>query len=229
MPRFFVAMRERSPADPQEGAAMLQLRLDAIRYRSDLLASGSLVYAFFAKNGLAICMYKSDSHERLDYLLKRDPQFGYCDTQVIPVINTLALVDEAEDYLNERILTDSERANLVQHEKPIDDAMSYWLAWKEVKPFSPLLPLAVQDDIHRRTLTSQRAHTEEFEFSDDNPVGRPIGILVAEGPLDRLQAHVERCDVFPDTVVEYTQLLTCSQMREFVCLTLEGMRRVPKL
>lgn len=208
---------------------MLQLRLDAIRYRSELLANGNLVYAFFSRNGLGICMFKSDSHEELDYLLKRDPQFCHCETQVVPVIDTIALVDEAEDYLEEKILTADEREDLIQHEKSIDDSKAYWLAWKEVKPFSPLLSRSVQDDIHRRTVTSQRAHTEDFEFSDDNPVGRPIGILVAEGPLDRLREHVERCEVFPDTVVEYTELLTCAQMRDSVCRTLEGMYRVPKL
>jgi len=207
--RFFVRMTERQTVDAQELVAMLRHRLESIAYQKQLLEDGGLAYAFrTVDGGCAILMYEVETLEQLDRCIKRDPHFPYSANAISPVVNTEALVREAQEYLGEWIFSEEELPALNFPPKRVQPEATYWLVYKEVKPFSPLLPEAEQNDIHRRTVLAQRGHFEPLEFADDNPVGQPVGILVAEGELDAAKAHVENCEVFPDTVVTYTELLS---------------------
>ncbi len=187
---------------------MLRHRLASIDYQLSLLASESLVYAFRSGSGdEAILMYEASSLTDVDRSIKRDPLFPYSLCDVVPVISTVDMADELMDHLDERVLSDAELDDLKFPPKPISDNAEYWLAWKHLAPFSPLLADEVQDDIHRRTLVSQRAHHSPIELADDNPVGMAVGILIAEGTLNAIREHVSRCDVYPDTVVDYLKLV----------------------
>jgi muconolactone delta-isomerase len=225
--RFFVTMTERKPADAQERAAMCRHRISSIKYQQVLLRpDGPLAYGFRAEDGtVAILMYEVTSLEELDCLLKRDPGWAYCSTDVTPVVSTSALVQEAQDYLGEQILSKDEMEHLNPERRLIDPLCEYWLAYKEVMPFSPLLSQAEQDDVHRRTVYSQRAHLEAVEFADDNPVGRAVGILIAEGDLDGVKRHIEKCEVFPDTVVCYKSLVPLPGAVDATIQELQGLRR----
>jgi muconolactone delta-isomerase len=206
--KFFVQMTERQTFDSQELAAMLRHRLDSITYQQKLLDKGDLAYAFRTKQGnQSVLMYEINSLEYLDLLIKRDPHFPYSEIEVVPVVSTETLVREAQEYLNEQIFSDNELPKLNFPRKPINSEATYWLAYKKVKPFSPLLSEEEQNDVHRRTILAQQGHFDDLEFADDNPVGKPVGILVAECSLEKVQAHVETCDVYPDTVVIYNELL----------------------
>lgn len=225
--RFFVRLKERATADTQELAAMLLHRLRAIDYHEGLLRAGDLHYAFLSGERCteAILLFEVENHERLDWLLKRDPHFAYASRTVIPTVLTDALVREAQDYLGEAIFSEEEIPSLRFPKRDIDPAGEYWLAWKEVPPFSPLCPVEVQDDVHRRTILAQKGHFDVLEFADDNPVGMPVGILVAEAPLDQLRQHVESCDVFPDTIVQYERIWTHAQAREMTRRLITELRR----
>lgn len=227
MNRYFVRMVERLPADTQERAAMALHRLKAIAYQAERLAVGEAVYAFWSGDdcSTAILSYATQSHEQLDWLIKRDPHFPYTRTEVIPTILTEALVREAQDFLGETIIPEADVGRLNFVTRAIEPQAEYWLAWKEVRPFSPLCPEGVQNDVHRRTVLAQDVHLDPIEFSDDNPVGRPIGILIAQAGLDRTRQHVEACDVFPDTDVTYTRLWTHEQAISITLAQLAAMRR----
>jgi hypothetical protein len=207
--RFFVRMTERNVNDPQELAAMLLHRLASINYQYSLMREeGPLAYAFRNRAGtLAVLMYETDTLEKLDFFLKRDPGWQYAETDVMPVVSTEALVREAQDYLGETIIGESELGEFRYERRKPDSKQEYWLAYKQVKPFSPLLSLDAQNDVHRRTVIAQKAHLESLEFADDNPVGKAVGILVAEAAFDDVKQHVESCEVYPDTQVIYTELL----------------------
>lgn len=229
--RFFVQMTERQTMDAQELAAMLRHRLDSIAYQQQLLQESVLAYAFRTVDGdRAILMYEVNTLENLDRFIKRDPHFPYSENEITPVINTAALVREAQEYLGEWIFREEELPNLNFPRKQINRTVTYWLAYKQVRPFSPLLPEAEQNDIHRRTVLTQRAHFAPEEFADDNPVGKPVGILVAEGELATVKAHVANCEVFPDTVVTYTELLPLERAWETTVSHLARLGRpVPAL
>lgn len=223
---FFVEMAERSSSDPQERAAMIRHRILSIRYQKQFLESGELYYAFRTEEGSsAILMYEVDTLERLDWIIKRDPQFSYTNTTVTPVISSRALVVEAEDFIGESILTKEEIDDLDAPKKPIRDDAIYWLAYKVVRPYSPLLPIEDQRDIDRRTILAQKGHFENLEFADHNPVGRPIGILIAEGEFENVKSHVESCEVFPDTSVQYTKLKSLTSAEILANDELEKMKR----
>jgi hypothetical protein len=207
--RFFVRMTERAVNDPQEFAAMLQHRLASIGYQYSLMhENGPLAYAFRDKTGtLAVLMYETETLEKIDFYLKRDPGWQYSETDVMPVVSTEALVREAQDYLGETIISEGELGEFRYERRSPCSERQYWLAYKQVKPFSPLLSLEAQNDVHRRTVIAQKAHLESLEFADDNPVGKAVGILIAEAGFDDVKRHVESCEVFPDTQVTYTELL----------------------
>ena len=223
---FFVEMLERSPADPQEYASMLRHRIYSIRYQKEFLEKGELYYAFRSEDGdRAILMYDVDTLERLDWIIKRDPQFSYTETIVTPVVSSKALVIEAEDFIGESILSKKEIDELDIPKRAIHDDATYWLAYKVVHPYSPLLSIEEQRDIDRRTILAQRGHYENLEFADHNPVGRPIGILIAEGEFENVKSHVESCAVFPDTTVEYTRLLSLTRAEIYSNSELIKMKR----
>jgi muconolactone delta-isomerase len=226
--RFFVRQSERPTRDPQERAAMLAHRLESIAYQQDLLDRGVLAYAFRANGGAdTVALFETGTLEELDCLIKRDPGYPYSTTEVVPVVSTLAMVREASEYLGEEILSEDELHDLDHLNAPrtLNRATTYWLAWKEVMPFSPLLSQEAQDDVHRRTVTSQRAHHSPIEFADDNPVGKSVGVLVAEGSLEGVKAHVAGCEVYPDTVITFTELLHLADAREMAAQALAGAGR----
>jgi len=172
---------------------------------------GEIAYAFVDENGAGVTMYEVESLDRADWLVKRDPLFPYASFETIPTISSDALVIEAQDYLGEQFFEPESLGELLMPKRSVQNDGEYWLAWKEVPPFSPMVPKEVQDDVHRRTVIAQQAHTKSMEFADDNPVGRPIGILIAEAPFDEVDAHVRSCEVYPDTEVKYTRLYTLWQ------------------
>ena len=224
--RFFVTLKERTCSDAQELAAMLTHRMCSIEYQDDLVKKGLLRYAFRAKNGLkAILMFEVVALEELDALVKRDPGWAYSRAEVVPVVTTEALVREAQGYLNEKILSEDEVKALEIPLQVIEPHAQYWLAWKEVKPFSPLLPDEDQNDVYRRTLLAQKSHGDPVEFSDENPVGLSVGILIAKGDLEAARRHVETCDVFPDTIVEYMEIVPLQRAWETAREELLRLRR----
>jgi hypothetical protein len=220
-------MKERTLNDAQELSAMLVHRLDSIRYQLELLSvDGPLAYAFRTKEGnMAVLMYETDTPEKADLYLKRDPGWPFAETEVLPVVSTTALIREAQEFLGETIIEESELASFHYERRGIDPLKEYWLAYKEVKPFSPLLSVEAQNDVHRRTIIAQKAHLESFEFADDNPVGKAVGILVAEAAFDRVRRHVESCEVFPDTVVTYMELLPLKRAWEKTVAEIQKLGR----
>lgn len=227
MERFYVRMHERRCLDAQELAAMLSHRLRALQYHEALLRDNKILFGFAAGDDCvsSILLYAVSGHEELDWLIKRDPHFAYTACDVVPVVTTEALVREAQDFLGEHIFPAEELPKLNFPTKLIRPDGEYWLAWKEVSPFSPLCSEEVQNDVHRRTILAQRGHFENLEFADYNPVGRPVGILIGEGELKGIREHVETCDVFPDTRVEYTRLWTHKQAWNLTCEKLKELRR----
>jgi muconolactone delta-isomerase len=198
----------------------------SIEYQNDLLNRGVLRYAFRAKDGFkAVLMFELNTLEELDALVKRDPGWPYSHARVVPVVTTESLVREAQEYLGETILSDNEVQALDIPRQKIEQNSQYWLAWKEVKPFSPLLPDVDQNDVYRRTLIAQKSHGDPVEFSDENPVGLSVGILIAHGDLEATRRHIETCDVFPDTIVEYTELLPLQMAWEAARAELARLRR----
>lgn len=224
--RFFVRMKERSTVDPQEFAAMLSHRLHSISYQQRLVDGGALAYSFRSESGdTSVELFEVGTLEELDVLIKSDPHFSYSDNEVVPVVGTVDMVREASSFLGESILTESELDELRFPRKSINQDSMYWLAYKEVRAFSPLLSQEEQNDIARRTVVSQRAHHSPLEFADDNPVGKAVGILVAEGTLEEVRAHVSNCEVYPDTEVTFTRLLTLRQSWEQAIKELKRMNR----
>jgi hypothetical protein len=221
-------MKERRCTDAQEVLAMLNHRLRSIAYVWQQLTQPDSIarYAFRSFDGTeSILLLDVANSDVADYFIKRDPQFPYCSIEVIPVVNTEALVREAQDFLGEEIFNEEDLPNLNFPIKPINDSAQYWLAHKEVLPFSPLLQESEQNEIFRRTILAQRGHLKPIEFSDHNPVGRQIGILIAEGNYDAIRTHVEDCEVFPDTVVTYTELNTLRNAWDSSVKQIKSLRR----
>ncbi len=223
--RLFTKMVERLNLDAQERRHMIRHRLDSIEYKTKLLQEGIAAYAFHSVDlATSFTMFDVGELELADLKIKRDPLFGHCHNTIVPCVSTEALVREAQDYLGEEIFSSDSLEGLNFPKKPIREDKEYWLAWKIVPPFSPLLTLEEQNDVHRRTVLAQEGHFDDMEFADDNPVGMPVGILISEASLESTQKHIEDCDVFPDTVVEYTRLLTLAQSWELSMKELEELR-----
>ena len=89
---------------------MLSHRLASIKYQYALYQSGLLAYVFRVASGdTAVLMYEVSSLQVLDLHLKRDPGWPYANTEVMPVVSTVDLVREAQDYLGEHLFTEAER------------------------------------------------------------------------------------------------------------------------
>lgn len=210
---FLVYMTERTCVDAQEEAAVIPIRIRALEYRQGLLHQGNLAYAFYLRDRNAgIYLAEVSSNHELDALIKRDPLFPYCKISAMPVIDTEWLVREAQDYLGEEIIALDRLEHLVHPHQEIDEGAQYLLVTKEVVPFSPLLSTEVQEDIYRRTIISQDAHENRtLEFADHNPVGQQIGILIGCGTAEDILAHIQKCEVYPDTQVTFECLQTLKQ------------------
>jgi muconolactone delta-isomerase len=226
--RFFVTIQERACHDAQEHTAMLNHRLKAIAYHKQLLDDGTLHYAFYDADqpSRSFFLYEVDDLIRLDWLLKRDPLFPYATITTEPQIPLEALINEGEDFLGETILTAEERADLVFERRPLNPDANYWLVIKTVPPYSPLLSEEAQDDITRRTLVAQKRHNSVLEYADDNPVGKPIGILIAEAQtLEEVKEHVALCEVYMETTATFTPLLRLEHAWQATVSELAEMRR----
>jgi len=158
---------------------------------------------------VGLMLVRTDLNTELDALIKNDPLFPYCQVSVTPVIDTEWLIREAQAYLKEEIIPVERAAELVHPLTPASEDRNYFLVTKEVRPFSPLLPESIQDEIFRKTVRSQNAHeNHDLEFADHNPVGQQIGILIGCGTEDEVMHHVRHCEIYPDTVVTCEPLLT---------------------
>jgi hypothetical protein len=207
--RLYVKTWERECVDAQETKAMLGHRLKGIAYEQKALGDGEFEWAFRESEnpGVFHGVIDTECLEAADEILKRNPCWPYCHIRVEPVVTTDALVREAQGFLEEHIMDPATMADLACPAHPPRAGGSYWLAIKEVPPFSPLLPLDAQADVFRRTVIAQLGHKEDCEYADVNPVGRSVGVLVAEGDEETIRSHVETCEVYPDTVVSYTRLV----------------------
>lgn len=222
--KFYVVFRERACVDPNESAAMMRHRLRSLDYQQQLLDQGHLVYAFRSSEdpSRGVMMFQVERMDQLDVFLKNDPLWPYCVVDTTPVLGTEHMTREIESYLGERILSEADYAALSWEPRPIQPDGEYWLAWKIVPPFSPLMSEEAQNDVYRRTAVSQRAHQSPYEFNDENPVGKSVGILVFEGPYDEMLEHVTHCDVYRDSEIEFTSLDTLPRAKR---KTIETLRR----
>jgi muconolactone delta-isomerase len=217
--RFFVRMTEGRSSTTVELAAMLEHRLKSIDYQRALLDRGKLGYAFRNVDGdVSYLMYKADSLEELDALIKADPSWPFCETEVVPVTTTAAMIREIEASMGPNVLsakfTNEEMKHLDSDEEPIDEEGVYSLAEKALPSMSALTSPSVLDEIWQRTVTSQSLHINSIEFADHNPVGRPWGLLIGKVEPDALKQHVSTAPIFPDTTVTYTRLHTLKQAWE---------------
>src|SRR5476649_432820 len=226
---YLIRITERRCQDPQEESAMLRIRAAALEYRAMRLEAQELGYSFCLRDrASSVQLAWAGSNQALDLLIKRDPLFPYSEIDVTPVIDTEWLIQEAQDYLGEEIISGARASQLVHPQQEAREDRSYFLVWKEVRPFSPLLAEAIQDDIYRRTVRSQDAHeNNRLKFADHNPVGQQVGILIGCGSEAEVMAHVRNCEVFPDTVVTCEALLTLSAAFTQCCNRLIELRRAP--
>lgn len=218
--RLFIEMIERETVDPQEKVAMLKHRLASCKYQLDLIKEGKLIYSFKSKEGNKTFMgVEVSSFEELDYLIKADPLFPYSYVNSLPVIPLKHLVEEIHNYIGEVIMSDEEVEKL-EHPPTLkkQPGESYFFAKKVVKPFSPLLSEEEQKDIARRTVLAQAYHWTELEVYDENPVGQPVGLLIAKAKTaEEVISHVSECEVYPDTemdVIPLDELEECIKATE---------------
>ncbi len=197
---------------------MARLRVSGLDWLAAQEAAGVLQLAFRdASNSCSYLLVEAVDHVALHRALDPDPLISYSEVRIEPVLRTGDMVRELTTYLGSGAptLKDEDWRALDSHGGRVDPAGSYFLAVKEVRPFSPLLPVAEQEQIHANTLVSQRAHSDGREILDVNPVGRAVGILIMAAADEReVQEHVHQCEVFVDTTVTYTRLLTITQARE---------------
>ena len=212
---YYIHLTERQCGDPQEVRAMAAIRNQSIYWLQDQYQQGKFEYVFRdSSNTNTYIFLNAQSHTGLNELLDQDPLISYCHIEIEPLLTTFEMVDTLRRYLgaSENYFTSQELEELKFHHKAIDPDSTYFMARKVVKPFSPLLDKETQDRIHLNTLRSQKAHTDEREIADYNPVGKPVGILIMQAKTqEEVEEHVRDCEVFIDTTVEYIQLLTLNQ------------------
>jgi muconolactone delta-isomerase len=224
-----VNIAERECDDAQEQAAMLRFRALAIDYRWELEQEGKIEFAFYFRDkSSGLFVIDVESNEQIDFIIKRDPLFPYAHITVTPLIDTAWLINEAQDFLGEQMVTPERAKELVHPRRAVDPTRSYVFVHKEVRPFSPLLSEEEQDEIFRRTVRSQDAHENlDLEFADFNPVGQQIGLLIGCGTEEDVMNHVRNCEVFPDTVVTCEHLLVPALAFDQCQKHLVQLRRVP--
>ncbi|MBK3734256.1 hypothetical protein GAY29_14285 [Azospirillum brasilense] len=211
--RFFVTVTENVTSSPTERAAMIQHRMKSLDYQQGLLNAGSLGYAFRSVDcQTGYLLYKADTLEQVDEIIKADPQWVFCSVEVMPVTTTTAMVKEMYRSFGPQLLgaplSDSDLQKFEADEEAIDPDGNYSMAAKALAAVSPLASQDVQNDLWVRTLQSQKMHFNPIEFCDHNPVGKPWGILVGKCDVPAIQTHVASTPIYPDTVVTYTELLT---------------------
>jgi muconolactone delta-isomerase len=213
MLRFHVSAAEFETRTKEEADAIIKHRVKSIEYFKNLQEKGVTEFVFKSE-----CMKETylvinaNSLEEADVLLKRDPLFPYSRLIVTPVTTTAEMVEEAQDYLGEEILTSFEIAHLVPPPVKIDDRKTYIQATKALAAFNPLVSEEEYKEILRKTLRSQRLHADEKEIADYNPVGVPDGYLYLQiSSVEEAREHVAKAEIYPYTVVNFRKLLTLNQ------------------
>lgn len=214
---YYVRLSERVCRDPQEMRAMAVIRDLSIDWLQTQEKDNKFEYVFRNFDNTETYIFLNfESHNELNELLDQDPLISYSTLQIEPLVTTLEMVKTLKNYLevNEDFFSPEDIEELKFHRRTIEPESTYFMARKVVAPFSPLLGQEIQDKIHLNTLRSQKAHADSREIADYNPVGKPVGILVMQATtLKEVEEHVMGCEVFVDTTVEYTQLLTLNQAK----------------
>lgn len=214
---YYVRLSERVCLDPQEMRAMAAIRDRSIDWLQTQEKINKFEYVFRNFDNTETYIFlSSESHNELNELLDQDPLISYSTVEIEPLVTTLEMVKTLKNYLevNENFFSPEELEELEFHRQVIEPESTYFMARKVVAPFSPLLKQEIQDKIHLNTLRSQKAHADSREIADYNPVGKPVGILVMQAmTLEEVEEHVKGCEVFVDTTVDYTQLLTLNQAK----------------
>ncbi|MDO6967113.1 hypothetical protein [Rhizobium alvei] len=234
--RFLVTMSENRTASSMERVACLQHRLKSLDYQKQLLVDKRLGYAFRSEDASTSYLMFKDIRalEDLDELVKGDPSWAYCSTEVMPVTTTASMMREMYKSLGPKVLGEEFEAKtmaaLEGDEEPIDEDGTYSLAAKRAKDISAITSPDLLNEMWSRVIESQRLHLNStIEFADHNPVGKPWGILIGKTNVSELQQHVESAPIFPDTDVTFENLLTLKQARNLTAMELERSRRaVPK-
>src|SRR5256885_8056161 len=180
---YYVHLSERQCNDPQEMRAMANIRAQSIDWLQRQQEQSRFEYAFRdIKNTHTYIFLNSESHSKLNRLLDQDPLISYSYVEIEPILTTLEMVETLKDYLevDADYFTSQELEELKFHRRAIDPNSTYFMARKIVAPFNPLLDKGTQDKIHLNTLRSQKAHADQREIADYNPVGKPVGILVMQ-------------------------------------------------
>jgi len=100
MMHFFVKSIESRSRSTYEEAAMLQHRVAALDYVAGLYNAGRLGFHFRDSEGVTSYeLHRCDNLLELDARLKSNPQWAYCNHQVIPVTKTGDMVRELTNYL----------------------------------------------------------------------------------------------------------------------------------
>jgi hypothetical protein len=228
--RFFIEMEERKTHDPQELVAMLRHRVASCQYQLKLIEDEKIIYSFKSRDGLKSFLgIESSSFSEVDRIIKLDPLFAYSTITTTPVIPLRDLVEEIQDYIGEVIMDPEECDKLssppTTEKKPNE---KYFLARKIVKPFSPLLSEEEQKDVARRTVLAQAYHWSEMEVYDENPLGQPVGILIAKAQsAQEVVDHVSECEVYPDTEMEMIEL--CELQETIIEAEIQLNKLRPKL
>jgi len=209
----YIHLTERKCNDPQEVRAMAHLRKKSLEWLSKQYAIGKFLYVFKSADNYNTHLFvECGNHFELHQLLDANPIISYCHIKIEPLISPIESATSLEKYLGKDILTSKELSDLEFDHRIFDENAKYILVHKEVMPFSPLLSLEIQDKIHYNTLVSQKAHGDDRELVDYNPVARSVGILIIKAnTLQEAIDHVADCEVYIDTTVNCTELMSLQQ------------------
>lgn len=213
---FYIELKEREVSDPQEARAMSVIREQSIRWLQTNLEKGifSMVFRDF-DNSTTHIFLESNSSRQLHSQIDPDPLISHAHVSIEPLLTPLEMAEELQSYLNATLLDEKDLEELKFSPPNVSQNGSYFLARKEVLPFSPLLSVATQRRIHENTLLAQKAHIDPREVADFNPIGKAVGILImSANSEEEVLSHVRSCEVFVDTSVRITKLLTLKQAYE---------------
>ncbi|PAD07431.1 hypothetical protein CHH78_20065 [Shouchella clausii] len=214
--RFHVKITEFKCENSQEEIAILHHRLKSIEYLTKLIETKQAEFVFKSEDlRTTLLVINAETFEEADRTLKADPLFPYSRLTVTPVTTTAEMVEEAQDYLGEQILSPAEIAHLVPPPVEIDDNQTYIFAVKTQAAFNPLVTKKEYDEILRKTLRSQRLHADQKEIADYNPVGIPDGYLYLQiSSIEEARSHVAKAEIYPYTIVDIQKIFTIKQASE---------------
>jgi muconolactone delta-isomerase len=211
---YYAKLTERTCVDAQEARQMALIRRKSLSWLKEQMEKENFDFAFRSEdNDVTHIFLDAPDHVSLHDLLDPDPLISYCYVDIEPLLKPVESAKALEIYLSIRVLSNIDWNELAfENRSSVEPDGVYYLARKTIKPFSPLLSLADQDRIHKNTLISQTAHADMREIVDYNPVGKPVGILVMKAnSAEEVYDHVSNCEVYVDSNVEITRLLTLDQ------------------